>query len=71
MSVPVSYGLLPVGVLGHPRAELRLVVVMWSKGGTMLLLPTLRTIRSRKNLRQVFEGCLARWCVEGAIRFVE
>ena len=72
VSVPVEYGLLPVRLADYPTVPLHLVVVRWPKSEKpMLLLTTLKAVRSRRQLRQVVEGYLTRWRIEETIRFVK
>jgi len=72
LGVPIEYGSIPVRLPKHPGTELRLVVVRWPRcERPMMLLTTLRAARSRRRLRQVVEGYLARWRIEETIRFVK
>ena len=70
--MPVEYGSLPVRLADYPTVPLHLVVVRWPKSEKpMLLLTTLKAVRSRRQLRQVVEGYLTRWRIEETIRFVK
>lgn len=70
--VRVKYGSMPVRLPVRPDAELHMVVVKWPGAGKpMMLLTTLRAVRTRKALWEVVQGYVTRWRVEDTIRFIK
>ena len=71
-NVRVKCGSMPVRLPDWPDTALHLVVVKWPGGEKpMMLLTTLNAVRRRKALWEVVQGCLTRWHVEDAIRFIK
>lgn len=63
---------MPVRLPVRPDAGLHLVVVEWPGGEKpMMLLTTLKAVRTRKALWEVVQGYVTRWRVEDTIRFVK
>jgi len=70
-SYKLEFGAMTVALPQRPDKPLRMVVVKGFGERPVLLLTTLAGTTSRKSLWQVVEGCLTRWRVEDAIRFVK
>ena len=67
----LQYGVVDVALPQRPEVPLRMVVVRGFGDAPMMLLTTRAQTDSRKALWQVVEGCLTRWRVEDALRFIK